>query len=157
MKFTSPYTHDFLNRSPKPGHWSVNQVIRHLILSEQHSIDYVKKKWGFNPDLRKADLLTHLRYRVLWFSMWQPFHLNAPRVVNIKEGEFDISEQMGIWKKQREELYDFLNELPPEAFGREFFKHPVMGKIKLSHMLGFFYHHCKRHIRQIKKAILYLR
>jgi uncharacterized damage-inducible protein DinB len=141
-----------LNASPAPGKWSILEVIRHIYLSEKLTLDYLKKKWSFSPRLKPAGILTWLRYQALINSMRQPaIRLKAPAVARVEKEIFDPQTLAGEWHAMRKEFIDFISGLPEDVLRKEFYKHPVAGKMRLDHMLKFFYHHTARHIRQMKK------
>jgi uncharacterized damage-inducible protein DinB len=142
-----------LNSSPAEGRWSILEVVNHLYLSEQLSLAYLKKKWGYSPVLKDAGVMTWIRYQLLIFSMRQPFKIKTPRRANVRNGDINPVLLMDQWKIQREELIDFLKVLPVEVHNKEFYKHPLAGKIRIDHMLGFFYYHTRRHIGQITRTL----
>ncbi len=43
-----------LNRKPANGGWSAIQTMHHLLLTEELSLAYVRKKLGFQPQLAPA-------------------------------------------------------------------------------------------------------
>ncbi len=143
---------DQLNASPAPGKWSALEIIRHLYLSEKLTLDYLKKKWSYSPRLKTAGIFTWLRFQALIIGMRQPtIKLNAPAAARVSKEIFNPGILMADWMTMRKELFEFIHALPEDVFDKEFYKHPVAGKMKLDHMLKFFYHHTARHIGQMKK------
>ncbi|HLF35528.1 MAG TPA: DinB family protein [Cyclobacteriaceae bacterium] len=146
------FNSDQLNTSPGPGRWSALEVIRHIYLSEKLTLDYLRKKWSFSPQLKPAGILTWLRYQALIVSMRQPvIRLKAPAIARVERKNLDPRLMMNDWQAMRKELLDFIAGLPEDVLKKEFYKHPIAGKMRLDHMLKFFYHHTERHIRQIKR------
>jgi hypothetical protein len=144
--------HPKLNIRPAPGKWSVLEIVHHLYLSEKLTLDYLKKKLSFSPQLKKSGISTSIRFRLLILAMWQPFKLKAPAPADVHYDNIDPAELLQLWSEQRKDLFEFLIEVPDSMIRAELYKHPVAGKLRLDHMLRFFYHHTKRHIQQIKRS-----
>lgn len=147
----SIYPDESLNKPPAPGKWSAIQVMHHLILSEELSLKYLKKKWSFNPTLTKAGWKTNIRKGLLKFYLGLPFKFKAPKGVNDSAlPDFvTLSETMERWAKARGEMRKFLAQVPEDQLNSEFYKHPVVGKLSLQGMLEFFQAHIHRHREQI--------
>ena len=149
------YNEDQLNRKPKEGSWSVIQVMHHLMMSENGSLKYVKKKLSFNPELGKAGIKASLREMVLNTYLGSPFKWKAPEAIsgdNLPQHEtfWKTAQQ---WKNQRIELREFLETLPDELLNKEVYKHPFVGRISIPSMLRFFDRHFNRHNKQIQRII----
>ena len=147
------YSEDQLNRKPNENSWSVIQVMHHLMMSENYSLKYVKKKLSFNPELKNAGVKAACRELVLTTYLSSPFKANAPEAINgdnlpNHETFWKTAQQ---WKTQRIELREFLETLPDELLKKEIYKHPFTGRISISGMLRFFDGHFNRHNKQIQK------
>ena len=57
----APLDEALLNRPAANGGWSAIQTVHHLILSEELSLGYVRKKLSFPAQLENAGLKTRLR------------------------------------------------------------------------------------------------
>ena len=66
IKELQKYDDEILNRKPENS-WSVLQVLHHLMLAEQGSLKYVKKKLSYNPELKKVNWQTKIRTLMLNF------------------------------------------------------------------------------------------
>lgn len=149
------YPHDVLNASPAPGKWSVMQVLQHLLRSESLSLAYLQKKWSYDPKLKPATFRTRWREFILTSYLGVPIKFKAPKGVNEEHfpEESDFASTRKQWLETRKAMEAFLNELPEEVFAREFYRHPIAGRITLKGMLGFFASHTSRHQGQIKKTL----
>lgn len=143
-----------LLKSPSPGAWSPIQVLQHLILSEAGSLKYLRKKISSGlQDIPHATWITEARIAVLRFYMLLPLKVKAPRII----GEENFAEVTSFgevaeeYKKTRQELRAFLENLPEEAFSLEIFRHPIAGKLSLGGLATFFILHFKRHEQQIRR------
>jgi hypothetical protein len=141
-----------LNLRPASGKWSVLEIVQHLYLSEKLTLDYLKKKLSFSPVFKKSGISTSIRFRLLIFAMWQPLKLKAPAAADIHHDQIQADELLRLWEEQRKDMIEFIINLPDTILKAEFYKHPVAGKLRIDHMLRFFYHHTDRHIGQIKKV-----
>jgi hypothetical protein len=148
------YSESKLNQKPNPKGWSVFQVMHHLIRAEGYSLKYVQKKLSHNPTLTNAGILTQLRVTMAILYNHFPFKIKAPEAV--AEGLPELSsfwETAKIWKSQRQELRNYLNEMPEDLFKKEIYKHPIFGRMTISGMIIFFEKHFERHQRQIYKTL----
>lgn len=148
------YSESKLNQKPTPKSWSVFQIIHHLIRTEGYSLKYVQKKLSYNPTLKNANSITHIRVFFAKLYNQLPFKIKAPESVG--EGLPELSafwETAKVWTNQREELRAYLKELPESTFKKEVYKHPLFGRMTIGGMLTFFEEHFERHQRQIYKTL----
>lgn len=155
FKFLDQFGNDELNRKPDENAWSVNQIINHLILSEETSLAFVKKKVGHHRGpIKKANAASRLRALLLSTSMKQPFKLTAPENASTgipeKSNFFLLKEK---WWVSRKALREYLNEIDTDFYDADVFKHPVAGVMDLWGMLHFFETHIQRHEKQMKKTL----
>jgi len=149
------YSENALNRRPADGGWSAIQTMYHLILSEELSLAYVRKKLGFNPDFKTVGLGARWRSFLLWLSLSLPFKFRAPAAIS-KENLPDhavFAEARDRWLKIRAEWTEFFEKMPDALTDKEVYKHPRAGKISWGGMLWFFETHCRRHKKQMRRAI----
>ena len=149
------YSDTQLNRPPAPDKWSPAQVMQHLMLSEQYSLAYIKKKLSFNPQLKKAGMLAGLRVLAINTYLNTPFSFKAPPAIDTPHLSTDAAfwELAKRWKDQRTEMKEYLLSLPDDTLRREIYKHPLIGRMSAMGMLRFFNTHFDRHEKQIKKAL----
>lgn len=153
LKELKAYSEDQLNRKPKEDAWSVIQVMHHVMMSENGSLKYVKKKLSFNPELKKAGFKSGFREMVLNTYLGSPIKWKAPEAIsgdNLPSHEtfWKTAQQ---WKNQRIELREFLEKLDEDLLKKEVYKHPFVGRISINGMLRFFNRHFDRHNKQIKR------
>ncbi len=149
------YSEDQLNRKPKEDAWSVIQTMHHLMMSENGSLKYVKKKLSFNPELKNAGAKATLREMGLNTYLNSPFKWKAPEGIsgdNLPKHE-TFWKTAQKWKSQRLELREYLETFPDELLKKEIYKHPFVGRITIPGMLRFFDRHFNRHHKQIRKII----
>ena len=103
-----------LNEKPEKGGWSVLQVIYHVVLVEEVSLAYVKKKLSFGDNIPKAGIKQTMRAGYLRSFMHTPIKVKAPTLVNEDHMPTDIRfwEVLKKWKDNRAELQEFLDNMP---------------------------------------------
>ncbi len=155
LDMLSAHSHDALNRKPADGGWSALQAMHHLILSEEGSLRYVKKKLSFNPDLKRGGLIHRLRSIMLAVTLWLPVKFRAPKGVSGEAlpEQSDFQETAQRWQNCRQELRQFLEGLSPEMLRAALYRHPRAGRMTLMGMLRFFHEHFTRHRKQIERAV----
>jgi hypothetical protein len=155
LSLLESYSEETLNTPPGLGQWSALQTAHHLSRSEQLSLQYVRKKLSFNPTLPRAGLVAAARNMLLWAYLYTPFKWKAPN--NVNESSFpavsSLPEVSASWWAQRQELREYLAQLPRKWFDREVYRHPFAGRLSLAGMLDFFIGHFDRHEKQIRRAL----
>lgn len=144
-----------LNRRPTDGGWSAIQTMYHLILSEELSLAYVRKKLSFDPPFDTVSLGARWRSFLLWLSLSLPFKFKAPAAIS-KEALPDhatLADTSDRWLKIRADWAEFFEKIPDTLLDKEVYKHPRAGKISWGGMLWFFETHCKRHHKQIIRVL----
>ncbi|MBK6948594.1 MAG: DinB family protein [Haliscomenobacter sp.] len=145
-----------LLQAPGEGKWSPVQVLQHLMLSENGSMQYVRKKTqsgyaGFEP----SDWKGKLRSRLVGFYLSLPFKFKAPAVVDTPQfPEVKSFEEIREgYLQTRRNLADMLHALPEEAYNVLAYRHPLGGRMNLNGMLHFFAAHFERHEKQIRRSL----
>lgn len=155
LKTLKVYSEDQLNRKPDQDKWSVIQIMHHLMLAEGGSLNYVKKKTSFNPELKDAGVKAALRELALSTYFGSPLKRKAPATISGDKLPAHASfwKTAQDWKNQRSELREFLCTLPPDLLKKEVYKHPFVGRITIYGMMRFFEQHFDRHHKQIQRII----
>ncbi len=151
----APICDERLNRKPPDGGWSAMQTLHHLILVEENSLAYIRKKLSFNPKLEKSGLGAWSRMILLRITLLSPLKFKAPKssgVENIPETG-NLADASSRWLAARKELKEFFEAMPPELIDKAVYRHPYIGLINWLQMLDFLNLHFKRHREQIRRAI----
>ena len=141
-----------LVRQPAPGAWSPLQVVQHLMIAEELSEKYMRKKLSFNKPVPKAGFKGAARFRVMKIFNWIGFKIKAPSALTLFPENLRLEELKKSWASQRDALYQYLESLPDETLQGELFKHILAGKMNARHMVGFFSMHLDRHRKQIERS-----
>jgi hypothetical protein len=151
----APYGDEVLNRKPASGGWSALQTLHHLILTEELSLAYVKKKLSFNPELESAGFGAHWRGFLLWLSLSAPIKFKAPKNVGDEHlPDFStIADTRARWEKIRADWTEFFAQMPENLADKALYKHPRAGRLGWPQMLAFFETHFGRHLKQARAAV----
>jgi len=141
-----------LNKAPKPGKWSVNQILYHLQLSEYLSYNYVTKKIKSNQ-LAKNGYKSKIAFLILKITLILPLKFKAPKFVSTFPENIDFTDLSNTWEKNRHALWELISTLPEETARRNIYRHPGAGRFNLSQMLTFFQDHFDRHQKQVLRIL----
>ena len=142
-----------LQQPMAPGKWSALQTLRHLIMAEQSSVAYMKKKLEYAESATPAGLGARLRAALLtgWFRLGMK--AKAPKAfAEIPAGQ-SAAGVFGDYRAVREELRGVLDGVPDALIDRELFKHPLAGRMTLDSALDFFKAHYRHHALQIRSQL----
>lgn len=136
--------------------WSVVQVLNHLIASERGSLAYCRKKM-LATDLQKVSRLQILRMDA--FNLFQrlPIRLKAPQFLNEPDNSQSFEEVCKNWDESRQELLQFITEIPSDYRSKSIYKHPFAGRVDLTRMLHFFAAHQRHHEHQLRRILTRLK
>lgn len=147
--------HERLNRKPADGGWSAIQTLHHLILVEENSLAYIRKKLSFNPQLEKAGPGSWWRSLLLNVTLRIPIKFKAPKSAGnelIPDSDTLIAVS-ARWQKIRGEWQEFFEKMPAELVDKAAYKHPRAGRLSWLQMLDFFVAHFERHRGQVHRAV----
>lgn len=151
-----PLPDETLNRRPPGGGWSAIQTMHHLILTEELSLAYVRKKLSFNPELNPVGLAARWRGFLLWAYLSAPLKFKAPQ--NVGDDKLpaysSFADTRARWQKIRADWSDFFEKMPAELVGKAIYRHPRVGRLGWPQMLAFFEVHLARHTKQVRRALL---
>ncbi|MEM8583632.1 MAG: DinB family protein [Bacteroidota bacterium] len=143
-----------LNKAGKNGGWSAMQCMHHLLLSEQYSLQYLRKKIGYGPQVEKVGWRTYWRMGLLRTYLALPIKFKAPAIIATDKlpPKSDLHEAVQQYRDSRLDLRRYLDELDPKWYDRAIYKHPFAGRMGINQMLSFFKWHFNRHRKQGDKA-----
>lgn len=132
------------------GKWSAIETLRHLILFEQMSVDYMKKKVQQAESASPAGLGARLRSGLLlgWFKLGMK--AKSPKEFTEFPTQQSSQAVLAAYQAVREELREVLDSVPDSLWERELFKHPLAGNMSLGSALDIFLAHYRHHAKQIR-------
>ncbi|MGB0807269.1 MAG: DinB family protein [Salibacteraceae bacterium] len=142
-----------LMHQPQIGKWSILQIITHIVLSEERSVEYVKKKTQDPSTLKPTNLKTWFLCKIMGIYLGLNLKAKAPKVVNPQPDDVrSLQELESRWTKARMELEN-LSKLSPEVLSKGIFKHPKVGYMNFDQMLNFFSSHYGHHLAQVNAIV----
>ena len=142
-----------LNKAPGPGKWSALQTLRHLIMAEDSSLSYMRKKLQDPDRSGKSNFSTRFRAALLigWFKLGMKAKA-PPAFANIDPNQ-DRDTVLADYSRVRRELAEILDQVPDALVDRELFRHPLAGRMDLASALTFFRSHFHHHHKQIVEML----
>lgn len=149
------YSDEVLSVPPAPGVWSIMQVLTHVMMSERLSLQYVRKKLSFKPELKNSGLLSSFRLHLLKWSQYVPIRFKAPKGLQTADLPVfsSLTDLRSQWQTDRHKLHQFFDEADDSLFSKDVFRHPIAGRISLIQMVIFFSIHLQRHVVQIERRL----
>lgn len=135
--------------------WSVNEILIHLVTSEQLTLAYLKKKslgWdqlansGIRESLMMLALQTSQRLPLLKYKAPKGVISNTPDAIALPDLKLR-------WDISRTELKKFLESIQDKNLYKLVYKHPVAGRFDIFQCIKFMNEHFLHHLPQIKRLI----
>jgi uncharacterized damage-inducible protein DinB len=140
-----------LTTAPRPGAWSVAQVITHVAMAEEGSLAYLRKKYGGQRHKRAA-FSGRWRLPLLNLAISLPVKYRAPALIaTVPATSYD--EARSRWEGVRTAMRRTYDALPEELIGHDLFKHPSVGRFSLTQGMRFMRRHALRHRGQIMRTL----
>jgi uncharacterized damage-inducible protein DinB len=141
-------------RIPAPDKWSIAQIMTHLMVAEQLSLGYMKKKSLGIEQVKDSGAFTEARFRFYNVVLGLPVKLKAPKAILDNTPEpLPLSDLEVNWKRTRNKLKAFLSTIEDKHVHRLIFKHAFAGRLSAIHALRFFIEHIHHHRPQIDKIM----
>ena len=143
-----------LNYAP-PGKWSINQILTHILIAEQLSVLYMKKKSLGIDQVKSSGLTAALRLGVLKLSQRIPaIKFKAPKVVlDHTPPTYPLNELTAHWETHRQKLKAFLESIDERNKKKLIYKHLIAGRFDARQAMVFFREHINHHLPQIKRLL----
>lgn len=141
-------------KQPKPGRWSIAEIVSHLKVADQLSLEYMKKKSLGIESVGDTGFVEEVKMLLFIISQRAPLKFKAPKIVSQKTPEnIDMVTLLKQWEVIRHDLKDFLNKIPEPFIKRKIYRHPFMGRIDARLFLQATYEHYHHHLPQIKRLL----
>jgi hypothetical protein len=143
-----------LNFAP-PGKWSINQILTHILVAEQLSMLYMKKKALGIDQLKNSGLFASLRIGALILSQRIPaIKFKAPKVVlDHTPATLSLLELSEKWESHRQKMRSFLEGIDEKNKRKMIYKHVIAGRLDARQAMVFFREHINHHWPQIKRLL----
>ena len=147
------YDDELINKKPTPQAWSITEVMEHLILAEEFSLQYLQKKTQDTSKVPVAGLSSRWRFLLTRTMFLTGIKYKAPKIIIPASKYSSVEELNARYSKVRKDTIDLLNKLPEEDLKKEIWKHAIAGKMNISQMLAFFNIHFNRHRKQVYRTL----
>jgi hypothetical protein len=143
------------NYSPSPKKWSISQILTHILVAEQLSVGYMKKKALGIEQLNDSGVAESFILELLKVSQRiPPLKFTAPKVVlSNTPPPLPIDELINRWQAHRLDLKKFLNSVEDKNVKKLLYKHPIAGRLDARQAMVFFREHIIHHLPQIKRLL----
>jgi hypothetical protein len=136
------------------GGWSIAQILTHLLISEQISLSYMKKKSLGIDKLEDTGWYEEIKLYALKISQRLPLKYKAPPIVlKLTPSPFSQQEVLLQWATSRLDLKKFLETIETKNVHKKIYKHPVGGMLNVNQAIIFFGEHIHHHLPQIKRLL----
>jgi len=140
-----------VNQPTENGKWSIAQILFHVWLGERYSLQYMQKKIHDVDSLGKSGFKESFKSAMLKVALRLPVKYKAPKSISHDIlAEIEWEKFLANWSKTREELYQFLEQMPEKAIPLNIFRHPRIGLININQTLQFYQEHFDHHLPQVK-------
>src|SRR5688572_8371178 len=114
-----------------PGKWSISQILTHILVAEQLSMLYMKKKSLGIDQVGNSGLIASLRIGLLKISQRIPaIKFKAPKVVlEHTPAALSLSELSEKWEAHRQKLKAFLESIEEKNKRKLIYKHVIAGRL----------------------------
>lgn len=144
---------EVLNTPTATNKWSILQILHHTALVESGTLQYIKKKCQKPDQIPRVGFLVPFKMVFLSMVLKSNIKIKAPKILSEPPQKLKLQDLADDWEQTRGSLYHFLEQLPEEFNDKAIFKHPMVGRIGITHMLGFLVNHFEHHEKQIKKYL----
>jgi uncharacterized damage-inducible protein DinB len=146
-----------LLKAAPDGGWSPFQHLWHLVLAEELSLSYTKKKQSEGKHVGPVNFKARWRNLLLQIAMRTPVKIKAPAAVGGNPEVFPAQPSWTLltqrYQQVREAWAQFLGELSEPETQLMFYKHPRAGHLSFAQALAFFNVHFDRHCKSIRRLI----
>ncbi|HEY0756421.1 MAG TPA: DinB family protein [Ktedonobacteraceae bacterium] len=139
MSQLAKFHHDELTQAPAPGEWSALQLAYHVYVADGLALEQMcQVQEEDNPLVEVLDEKT-------------------PRLTREGEPPTSLEAVLAGMAARREEIFEYLSVLAPEAWERPF-RHPEWGQLKFYQLVNILALHDRAHAQQLAevKAVIVL-
>jgi len=138
-----------LNQDLRKGKWSILQVLEHVIVCEELSIQYAFRKITQPDSLERVGVKSKVLSKIVTLGLGLKLKHEAPSVTKPNS---DRNTSLDTLRERWEISRDNLEELSIQSTGfleLGIGKHPSIGSMSFSQILAFFRAHYNHHLVQI--------
>jgi hypothetical protein len=130
MSQLAKFSQDELALAPREGEWSALMLAYHVYIADGLALEQMQQvQEEENP-------------------LVEDLSEETPRQTRASESPVSLDAVLGGMAARREEIFEYLSSLPPEAWERPF-RHPQWGQLKFYQMVNILSQHDQVHARQL--------
>ena len=139
---------DKLVAKPRPGKWSILEIIEHLAVSERVVFQDLPDPSLLVEHPRRLE--HRFRYLLVVVFLRSPIPIQMPSQSLAPKGGRSLSECRRLWNENQEWLLAYVRQLDAEGLRRAVFEHPAAGPLTVGQMIYLNQIHIDRHVRQVE-------
>lgn len=147
------YDNQTLNLAQAPGKWSAIQHMVHLNKSERSFLVLLTRALKNNVPLQGNVLKIFVKSRWFKFQLSAGRRIRAPKVIEPAQEVFNLDEVKKDYTKTREQLFQLLQTITPEQYGKFWVHHQYLKELRISDLLGFMRYHQYHHRKLFSKYL----
>lgn len=141
----------WLGAHPRPGKWSVLEIVEHLVLSEDAVFgDPARLEVG--PPLRRGPK-NRVLFLVVMFVLRFDIPVKVPSRAMAPRGGGSLADLRLRWEANHHRLRGWVEASDASRLRSPLFRHPVSGPMTISNALWMLDVHLDRHTRQIRGLV----
>jgi uncharacterized damage-inducible protein DinB len=154
LRVLASLSEEVLNKPPDATHWSIIQILSHLLTAEGLTLTYLKKTSLGKNYLRNSGTVESLKTFLLTVSQRLPLKYKAPSII-VEQSPVGIALPSAAekWSGTRKELKNFLETIEDRDLLKLIYKHPVAGRLNVVQALTFMHDHFRHHLPQIYRLL----
>ncbi|HSG41147.1 MAG TPA: DinB family protein [Thermoanaerobaculia bacterium] len=139
---------DKLVARPRPGKWSILEIVEHLAVSERVVFQGLPDPSLLVERPRSAE--HRFRYLLVAFLLRSGIPLRMPSKALAPKGGRSLSELRSLWDESQEWLLAYVSQLDAKGLRRAVFEHPAAGPLTVGQVVHLNQIHIDRHVRQVE-------
>lgn len=148
MEKLNKLTEAQLTFKPHIAHWSMLDIVQHLMLAESAFLLQVTEK-TFKP--RRLRFNPVIGSIIVWFVFKFGIRVKVPVKSAIPKETMLLAESTLLWNEKRMGLRGYLDTLDSDAARQKIFFHPIKGPISSIILIDFLTIHFDHHMKQVKR------
>ena len=139
-----------LRLQPTPDRWSMLMAMQHIVLGEQ-AIRRTQPEFNKNP--AKHQVNPEKMFDAVMNVLEKDIPVEVPDPAVEPDGSMGLDELIALWKQERKQLRDLLDEVAKVNSGDAMFSHPVAGPLDPIRTMQLAIAHFNTHRRQIDRLM----
>ncbi len=151
MELVSAIEPGRLAAHPRPGKWSIQEIVEHLVLSEVGVFGDLAQLGHQTPLPRRTR--DRILYLLVMFILRFDIPVSVPSPAMNPKGGLSLAEVRVQWEANHDRLRAWVATSNQSLLDRPLFRHPVAGPMTTAQALRMLEVHLDRHVRQIDALV----